>query len=255
MSKSLPMPVNPLLVVFTGAGLSAESGIPTFRMGADALWEGHRIEEVCDFTTWKRNRNAVHAFYNKRRLAAAVAEPNAAHYALARWQSQWGADRVVLMTQNVDGLLERAGASDVCHLHGRLDWMLCTACSHKWHVGPVEWNCHTDRCPHCNSVRGVKPDVVFFGEMAPEYDKLHSLVRSLRSVDSALVMGTSCQVVPFDVLLSKSRCWNGLNSLNPIEEMGDRVLVFDMVLGMPATEAVVAGGKLEVILEERMRSF
>ena len=249
MREPYPTQPNPTLAVFTGAGLSAESGIPTFRVGTDALWEGHRIEEVCNFTTWKANRHAVHRFYNSRRLAAAKAEPNGAHRTLARWQARWGTSRVALVTQNVDDLLERAGAVEVCHVHGRLDWMHCTACAHKWHVGAVEWDPETDRCPKCTSRKGVKPDVVFFHEMAPEYERMYRVIRNLRSVDSALVMGTSCQVVPFDFHLGPSPCWKGVNSLQPIEELGKRVLVFDMVLGMSATEAVV---KLEPVLSGRM---
>ena len=249
MREPYPTQPNPLLAVFTGAGLSAESGIPTFRVGTDALWEGHRIEEVCDFATWKDNRAAVHRFYNARRLAAAKAEPNEAHRTLARWQARWGTSRVVLMTQNVDDLLERAGAAEVCHLHGRLDWMFCTACAHRWHVGAIQWDPETDRCPKCASRKGVKPDVVFFHEAAPEYARLHKLVRDIRTVDSAVVMGTSCAVVPFDLMLAPSPCWKAVNSLQPIEELGKRVLVFDMVLGMGATEAV---GKLEPVLAGRM---
>lgn len=246
-----PIQKNPILAVFTGAGLSAESGIPTFRVGVDALWEGHSIEEVCDFRTWRNNRHAVHNFYNARRLAAARAQPNAAHIALSAWQARWGGERVVLMTQNVDDLLERAGATDVCHLHGRLDWMRCTACDHRWHVGAASWNPDTDRCPHCSSPDDVKPDVVFFHEMAPEYDRLISLVERLRMVDSAVVMGTSCQVVPFDFYLSSSPCWTAINSLDPVGEMGDRVLRFDKVLAGTATDAVV---RLEGVLSERMQS-
>ena len=225
----------PKLVVFTGAGLSAESGIPTFRVGVDALWEGHSVEEVCYISTWKQNRAAVHQFYNARRTASAGAEPNAAHRALAAWQRRWGAE---LITQNVDDLLERAGAEDVVHLHGRIGHMLCTACGHRWHIGNRDWNWETERCPKCSSIKGVKPDVVFFGEEAPLYARLNKVVEDLGAGDVALVMGTSCDVVHFDLMLERKRCFKAINSLDPIGELGTRVLVFDMVLGMPASQAL-----------------
>ena len=236
------------VVVFTGAGLSAESGIPTFRVGTDALWEGHRIEEVCDFNTWKNNRELVHRFYDARRVTAAAASPNAAHYALARWQIRWGAE---LLTQNVDDLLERAGASEVVHLHGSLRRMRCTACGHTWELEGLTWDPTTGRCPvqRCASLRGVKPDVVFFHEGAPEYANMYRTIRQLRPEDTVIVMGTSCAVIPFQTMLRGSFAGaRVINSLRPIEELGEGVLTFNHVLGMPATEAVA---RIEDLLRER----
>ena len=237
---------KPVLAVFSGAGLSAESGIPTFRTGAGALWEGHSIQEVCTFSTWRDNRAAVHRFYNARRKSCETAEPNAAHYALADWQKRWGA---LMVTQNVDNLLERAGCTDVLHLHGSLTRMHCTACGHKWDIGYSEWDAETGTCPFCFSVEDVKPDVVFFGEIAEAYDRLYEIIRSLTAADTAVVMGTGCAVVPFDLHLSVSACYKAINSLNPIEELGKRVLIFDNVLGMPASQAVQ---RLEPTIRLRM---
>ncbi|MGF6303268.1 MULTISPECIES: SIR2 family NAD-dependent protein deacylase [Paraburkholderia] len=100
---------GPRLFVFSGAGLSAESGIPTFRTG-DGIWTQESIDEVCNFLTWRRNREAVFRFYNQRISEKRDAHPNDAHRILAAWQSPWGAERVRLITQNIDDLLERAGA-------------------------------------------------------------------------------------------------------------------------------------------------
>ena len=168
---------DPHLVVFTGAGLSAESGLPTFR-GGDGLWEGRHIDQVCNQLTWKRNVDAVHRFYNDRRAAAAKAQPNRAHRLLASWQDRY---RCTLITQNVDDLLERAGAGDVMHVHGRLDRMRCEACGTAWEIGASSWGPYTGRCPKCASRRGVRPDVIFFHERAPRYLDMWRVVNSPRT--------------------------------------------------------------------------
>lgn len=234
--------------VFTGAGLSAESGIPTYRVGTDALWEGHRIEEVVDYRTWKNNPQLVHRFYDARRAAFAQAQPNSAHYALARWQARWGAQ---LLTQNVDDLLERAGAADVVHLHGEIKLMRCTECGCGWEMEGVTWDPITDRCPFppCGSSHGVKPDMVFFHEQAPRYADMNRVIDHLRPEDTVIVLGTSCVVIPFHKLLRRSKAELRIfNSLNPKKELGEDVKTFNHVLEMPATEAVT---HLEALLIER----
>lgn len=243
---------HPKLVVFTGAGLSVESGLKAFRIGIDPLWEGYKVEEVCDIYTWKKNREAVHSFYNKRREDAFKAQPNDAHKALANWQKLYGSDRVLLMTQNVDDLLTRAGAEHVFHLHGRLNWMYCTACGNRWHHGPSAFDHENDRCPKCTSKKGVKPDVVFFGEEAPEYRNMNNAIKHLKPNDTVVIMGTSCQVIKFDELLKGIPCNKAINSLNPITELGERVIGFDMVLGMTATEAI---SRLDPWIKEKMDNY
>ena len=155
------------IVVLTGAGLSAESGIPTFR-AADGLWERHRIEDVATPEAFHRDPDLVLRFYDMRRAAAAAAEPNAAHRALARLSRLPG---VTLITQNVDALLDRAGARDVIHMHGRLDSALCAACGHRWPA--PETMPRGTRCPACGAP-AARPDIVWFGEMPYHMDRIEA---------------------------------------------------------------------------------
>src|SRR5271155_2928263 len=150
----------PRLIVFSGAGLSAESGLPTFR-GASGLWEGISIRTVCHIETWEENFEAVHDFYDARRQAGAKAEPNQAHRTIAEWQKTWPG-RVSVLTQNIDRLLERAGCTEVVHLHGDIRILWCVVCGHEWEIG----NDPYDRagCSSCARKDTVKPGVVFFGE-------------------------------------------------------------------------------------------
>lgn len=182
------------LFVISGAGLSAESGLSTFR-DSNGLWERHDIGRICHMATWKANRSEVFRFYAQRRRDVAAAAPNAAHLAVAGWQARWGADNVHLLTQNVDDLLERAGATRVVHLHGDLESLLCTACGTRWAVSLEEYQEHT-RCPKCKSLRGVKPGVVFFGERADQYRVLARMHKSIRADDVLIVIGTSFEVIP-----------------------------------------------------------
>jgi NAD-dependent deacetylase len=222
----------PHLVVLTGAGISAESGLSTFR-DSGGLWEGHDIREVCDISTWRRNIVAVHNFYNDRRANCVNASPNAAHQAVGRWQQRWPAH---VLTQNVDDLLERGGCSEVIHLHGRLRAMMCVACGHEWEHGEGPWRPKVDRCPSCQSADSVKPGIVFFGEAAPEYQTLYMVLASLRRQDVLLIIGTSGFVLPVAMYASENRGTSVLNNLERSEHIPDRV--FEHVFYMPATAAV-----------------
>ena len=148
------------IVILTGAGISAESGLGTFR-DEDGLWAQHRIEDVATPEGFVRDPDLVHAFYNARRENASSAEPNAAHKALARLQRNY-AGEVVIVTQNVDHLHERGGASGVIHMHGILHGALCHACDHRW-TAPPEMH-RNDPCPACGA-QATRPDVVWFGEI------------------------------------------------------------------------------------------
>ena len=114
------------MVILTGAGISAESGLATFR-GPDGLWEGHRVEDVCTPGAYARDPTLVHAFYNARRAALATVEPNEAHFALARLDAEWPGE-LLLVTQNVDDLHERAGSKRLLHMHGENKSGWCLAC-------------------------------------------------------------------------------------------------------------------------------
>ena len=149
------------IVILTGAGISAESGIATFR-GADGLWEGHRIEDVASPEGFARNAELVHRFYNARRAALRGVEPNAAHRALAELEAAWPGE-FLLVTQNVDDLHERGGSREVVHMHGELTRALCAACGATW-----EWREDLDAgmaCRACGAKGGVRPDIVWFGEI------------------------------------------------------------------------------------------
>lgn len=174
------------IVVLTGAGLSAESGIPTFR-AADGLWERHRIEDVATPEAFHRDPDLVLRFYDMRRAAAAAAQPNAAHHALARLSRRTG---VTLITQNVDALLDRAGAQDVIPMHGRLDGALCAACGHRWPAPPTMPR--TLPCPACGA-GAARPDIVWFGEMPYHMDRIEA---ALDQADLFAAIGTSGQVYP-----------------------------------------------------------
>ena len=174
------------IVVLTGAGLSAESGLATFR-ASDGLWEQHRVEDVATPQAFRREPALVMRFYDARRVGAAAAQPNPAHQALARLSRQPG---VTLITQNVDALLDRAGAQDVIHMHGRLDSAMCGACGHRWPAPdrmPVGM-----ACPACSRPE-ARPDIVWFGEMPYYMDRIEA---ALDRADLFAAIGTSGNVYP-----------------------------------------------------------
>ena len=176
------------VVILTGAGISAESGLGTFR-GGDGLWARHRIEDVATPEAFVRNPGLVQRFYNARRAGASKARPNAAHGALARLERSWSGD-VVVVTQNVDGLHEAAGSRNVLHMHGILAGALCGACGHRW-PAPMEMAAD-ERCPGC-SAPAARPDVVWFGEIPYHMDEIFM---HLRQADIFAAIGTSGEVYP-----------------------------------------------------------
>jgi len=176
------------IVILTGAGISAESGLGTFR-DEDGLWAQHRIEDVATPEGFVRNPELVHRFYNARRAQASGVRPNAAHEALARLQTGHPGE-VVIVTQNVDALHEAAGAADVIHMHGELSRALCNACGTRW-ASPPEMS-PADTCPSC-AARACRPDVVWFGEIPYRMDEIFG---HLSGADIFTAIGTSGQVYP-----------------------------------------------------------
>ena len=176
------------IVVLTGAGISAESGLGTFR-DEGGLWAQHRIEDVATPEGYARDPALVHRFYNARRAQTAEARPNAAHEALARLQAQHPGE-VVIVTQNVDALHEAAGARDVIHMHGELARALCASCDARWPSAPEM--SPDDTCPDCGA-RACRPDVVWFGEIPYGMDEILS---HLEGADLFAAIGTSGQVYP-----------------------------------------------------------
>ena len=177
------------LVVLTGAGISADSGVPTFR-AADGMWEGHRVQDVATPEAFNRDPALVHAFYDARRAALGRVQPNPAHLALAELERRW-AGEFLLVTQNVDDLHERAGSTRLIHMHGELKRGWCLACNQRfpWFAAMGEGA----GCPACTATGKVRPDIVWFGEMPYEMDNIDEAVRSC---DLFVSIGTSGAVYP-----------------------------------------------------------
>jgi NAD-dependent deacetylase len=177
------------IVILTGAGISAESGLATFR-GPDGLWEGHRVEDVATAEAFRRDPALVQAFYDARRAKLGTVEPNAAHAALARLDAQWPGE-LLIVTQNVDDLHERAGARRILHMHGELGSAWCLACGSRmrWQ-GPLA---DEPPCPSCGDSGRLRPDIVWFGEMPYEMERID---RALMAADLFVSIGTSGAVYP-----------------------------------------------------------
>jgi NAD-dependent deacetylase len=150
------------IVVLSGAGLSVASGIPTFR-DADGLWEGHQVEDVATPRAWWRDREMVRRFYDQRRINCVHVLPNPGHEALARLQQRWGPKRVVLVTQNIDGLLQKAGAADVIEMHGSLWSLQCEEDEQHPHIKLYGKQNRERKCSMCGAV--MRPDVGGVGEL------------------------------------------------------------------------------------------
>jgi NAD-dependent deacetylase len=177
------------IVVLTGAGISAESGLATFR-GPEGLWEGHRVEDVATPEAFERDPALVYAFYNARRARLDEVEPNAAHQALARLDAKWSGE-LLIVTQNVDNLHERAGAKRLLHMHGELNSGWCQACDQRFDwQGPMG---EGSACPLCQVAGRVRPDIVWFGEMPYEMDRIDE---ALMKADLFVSIGTSGAVYP-----------------------------------------------------------
>ena len=187
------MPLSSIqsIVVLTGAGISAESGIKTFR-DIDGLWENYRVEEVASPQGFAADPMLVHRFYNMRRhrLLHGGIEPNPAHLALARLDREFGGD-FLLVTQNIDNLHERAGSVRLLHMHGEI---LKMRCADSGQVYPIDRDLSVeDRCECCDEPARLRPHVIWFGEMPMEMDRIYSAVESC---DLFISIGTSGNVYP-----------------------------------------------------------
>src|SRR4029079_16492095 len=177
------------IVILTGAGVSAESGVATFR-GPDGLWEGHRVEDVATPEAFRRDPTLVHTFYDARRAKLGTVEPNAAHKALALLDAEWPGE-LLLITQNVDDLHERAGSTRLLHMHGELAKGWCLACDQRF-----QWTGDMGEgaeCALCGTPGKVRPDIVWFGEMLYDMDRIDE---ALRNSDLFVSIGTSGAVYP-----------------------------------------------------------
>src|SRR5258705_2021320 len=172
------------IVILTGAGLSAESGVTTFR-DKGGIWSKYDYREVATPEGFARNPELVHDFYNRRRRGLRLIAPNAAHRALARLECEHPGD-VVIVTQNVDGLHEAAGSENLIHMHGEIGTALCARCEarHPW----LEDLSTAVSCPSCAEAGGMRPDVVWFGEMPYHMDEIYG---HLAHADLFVSIGTS----------------------------------------------------------------
>jgi NAD-dependent deacetylase len=221
----------PNIIILTGAGISRESGLATFR-DADGIWAKVRIEDVATPEAFARDPARVHAFYNARReqLRDPAIQPNAAHLALAELERRWPAG-FLLVTQNVDDLHDRAGSGNMLHMHGELMKARCRRCGavHPW---PGDLSTATP-CPACGQAGGMRPHVVWFGEMPLHMEEIGE---ALEHCGLFLSIGTSGQVYPAAGFVAEVRGRARTIELNL--EPSEGASLFDEAIHGPATEVV-----------------
>ena len=222
------------VTVMTGAGVSAASGVPTFR-GADGLWQRFRVEELATPEAFSRDPRLVWEWYDWRRQLIAACEPNAAHHVLADWSLRF--PRFTLITQNVDGLHERSGAAGVLRLHGSIwdvgCWRACASSPHRWRDDTVPYPAVPPPCPHCGGP--LRPGVVWFGEML-DADVMDASLAATEC-DVFFTIGTSAQVYPAAGLVDHARRHGALTvEVNPGTTSASRVV--DFALTDPAEVAL-----------------
>lgn len=211
------------ITVFSGAGMSADSGIPTFRSGDNSLWGTYNPQQMATPQAWKEDKELVWAWYEYRRRFVMAAQPHPGHLAVARLQQTLGAS---IVTQNVDNLHERAGATDVLHLHGSLFAPHCTACRRP-HAEPLpsppsevqqqqQQRLKPPLCQHCGGY--IRPGVVWFGENLDDAI-VNQAIERIRQSDLLLVVGTSGVVQPAAGLVSMAKRYTTIIEINP--EPGD----------------------------------
>lgn len=214
------------ILFLTGAGLSKESGIPTFRDAAEqGMWEQFDIDDVCNISTFRKNYYMVHAFYNERRVALKDVEPNIGHEFIAELQKQLSTDRVMHITANVDDLAERAGG-EAMHIHGSLLEIVEPWTIADYEVHNIGYNVH-----HASDEVISKPNVVLFGESyryedgvrKPLYDDMYKVIDSLKPEDVVIVIGSSDTVVQWSVMVGK--CGALSINVNPVEHDMDLSLI------------------------------
>ncbi len=217
------------IVILTGAGVSAESGIDTFR-SEGGLWEQHRVEDVATPEGFARDPDLVLRFYDMRRESIQTKQPNPAHQALARLDGAWRGE-LLIVTQNVDDLHERAGANNVLHMHGEHLNAWCTACDARspW-TGPL---IARPPCPECGE-RALRPDVVWFGEMPYQMDRIYA---ALAECDLFVSIGTSGAVYPAAGFVQEAKA-NGARTLELNLEPSQGSRWFDETRLGPASELV-----------------
>lgn len=219
------------IAILTGAGISAESGLETFR-GSDGTWNKYQIEVVATPEGFARNPDLVNSFYNERRKDAAKAVPNTAHSALAKLEKHWCGD-FLLITQNVDNLHERAGSKKLVHMHGTLNHVICLVCQQTsfWCDDVTS----DSVCPNCSQIGHLRPDIVWFGEMPYHINEIE---QALHKADIFISIGTSGTVYPAAGFVSLAhaagaKCFE-LNLTCNTASSG----IFDQAINGPASRTV-----------------
>lgn len=218
------------IVILSGAGVSAESGISTFR-DSGGLWENYKIEDVCSAGCLDTNRDGTLNFYDARRVDIKDKNPNYAHFEIAKLKAKYP-NEIAVITQNVDDMFERAGCADVVHLHGFLRSVRCVSkrCNFKTDIG-YETLDKNRVCPKCQS--SLRPDIVFFGEAAPMYAKLY---KSFEECEFFVVIGTSGYVINTDMFLNSQMKHTILNNLESSDAINEEL--YTKVLYKKATQAI-----------------
>lgn len=217
------------VIIFSGAGISAESGISTFR-DSGGLWNNYKIEEICTAGCLDWNYDETIKFYDKRREDIKDKKPNKAHKEIKKLQELYPND-VKIITQNVDDMFERAGCTNVLHLHGFLREVRCEFCGFKDDIAYDKLQDVYLACPKCS--HNLRPNVVFFGEAAPKYENLYN---ELANCEMFVVIGTSGNVINTDIFLNGGIKYSILNNLEASYAINDKL--YTKVLYKKATEAI-----------------
>lgn len=233
MNLSHPIKRDGKIVILTGAGISAESGLETFR-ASDGLWHNHRVEDVATPEAFVRDPGLVHEFYNQRRrgLLGPEIAPNAAHKALAELEKSWKGE-VLVVTQNIDNLHERAGTQNLLHMHGEVLKAFCHFCGHKT---ACQDDLSTDLiCENCGKQGGIRPDIVWFGEMPYHMEKIFE---ANTACDLFISIGTSGNVYPAAGFVQEAKRYAGAYTVELNLDPSNNSSAFHQSILGPAGEKV-----------------
>ena len=217
------------VIIFSGAGISAESGISTFR-DSDGLWENHKIEDVCMKGCLDTNRDMTIKFYDMLRTNLKDKEPNHAHKIVAKLKNKYP-NEIAVVTQNVDDMFEKAGCKDLLHVHGFLKELRCENCNHVLNINYEEQFAKYEDCPKCNNK--LRPNIVFFGDAAPKYQEFY---KEFDDCEMFIVIGTSGAVVNTDMFLNPDIKISILNNLEPSFYINEEVYI--KAIFKPASKAI-----------------
>jgi len=217
------------VIILSGAGISAESGISTFR-DTNGLWEKYKIKDICTVGCLHKNRKATIDFYDYRRSELKDKEPNYAHKVISQLKSKYP-NEIAVITQNVDDMFEKADCPDVLHLHGFLKELKCKKCNTILDIGYEKQSGNYESCSKCNKL--LRPNIVFFGEQAPKYKDMY---KEFKNCEVLVVIGTSGAVINTDMFLNSQIKFSILNNLEESSYINDSL--YSKVLYKKATLAI-----------------